>query len=322
MIDPGNGSKWGIKSSNVSFINEIHEIIDNAKQFIIVCGYNFSPFNHPTSIIPRIINKRNQGINALLIMPPRMWGFGNQNHTDNITYLINNNIGVILDSSNHSKWIISDYGYYYGSLNFTAASMTSKTEVVSFCESLRGPNTLRWMIQTKEELIGFAIEQLSYFNTVRATMSLGTANANNLQLLQQIFTQILRYNPSIEKIEQTLLNYENVRLEISSIVDEYFPIVNFSYLNRIWDLANRAIFRLDRLAYVGNDIFLKNEDQSLNGNSVIVYNRIHTNFVSTIGQIRVSLEDNYSESFSDEKLTSLTIRTENSLREFMNNSNG
>jgi hypothetical protein len=313
MINPGNGSKWGIKPSGTNLTVDIHEIIDNANSYIVVCGYNFSPYNHPTSIIPRLIARRNAGVNVLLIAPPRMWGFGNTNHTNNLQHLINNGIGVILNTYNHSKWIISDYGYYYGSLNFTASSMTTKVEVVSFCDSLQQPNIPWWMNRTKQELLQFAVSELNHFNTVTATTNLGIVNTASLNTLQGVFARILRYNPEIEKVERTLLNYEDVRNELSSIIDNYFPLITISELDKIWQPINNAIYTLDKLAYSGNDILLKYQQQSLKGFSIYGYNRIHSNFSRQIERLLVYLKSIELQTSRQEKNSSITKEIENIL---------
>jgi hypothetical protein len=318
MITRTNGSKWGIKDSGVDFTPEIHSIIDNATTFIVVCGYNFSPYNHRTSIIPRLIAQKNAGVDVLFIAPPTMWGFGNTRHTGNIQHLVNNNIGVVLNSNNHSKWLLSDYGYYYGSLNFTASSMTTKVEIVSFCDTLhraRRPIP-QWMTDTKSELLNFAISELRNFNTVVATMNLGTVNANTLRILRRTLTRILRYNPSIEKIETTLENYEDVRLELSSIIDNYFPLTSFDKLNEYWRQINNSISTLDRLAFAGNDILLRNENQTLRGLNLVGYNKLHDNFTSRINDLTTFTQENKFEEVRQEKLISLTTQTENILNNY------
>jgi len=321
MINPGNGSKWGIKSSGTNLTGDIHGIIDNANKFIVVCGYNFSPYIDPISIIPRLIARKNAGVDILIILPPKMWGFGNGNHTNNIQYLLNNGIGVILNSNNHSKWIISDYGYYYGSLNFTTISMTSRVEVVSFCDALHRPAIPGWMHQTKRHLLGYAVTELNYFNTVTATTSLGTVNIATLTTLQSTFGQILRYNPEIEKVRKTLLNYEDVRVRLSSIIDSYFPIINISGLDKIWRLINNAIYTLDKLAYAGNHIILKYENQSLREFSISGYNRIHQNFSRQIERLIKAIKETDGQTSRQEKIITITNKIELVLKEYLRTDN-
>ncbi len=317
MINPGNGSRWGIIPYRTNVTADIHDVIDNANYFVVVCGYNFSPHNHPTSIIPRLIARRNASVAVLLIMPPRMWGFGNTNHTANIQHLINNGIGVILNSNNHSKWIITDYGYYYGSLNFTAASMTTKVEVISICNTLRQAGAPLWMNQTKQELLQFAVNELSLFNTVTATTNLGVVNTGALTTLRRVFGLILRYNPEIEKVQTTLLNYEDVRVELSSIIDGYFPLVSLTELDRIWQLINNAIYTLDRLAYRGNDMLIKYENQSSITGDVATYNRIHANFMQQVKNIIETIEQNEFKNNPQERVMSANSQTEKILKKYL-----
>lgn len=317
MINPGNGSKWGIKPSGTDLTVDIHDILNNSNDFIVVCGYNFSPYNHSTSIIPSLIRKRNSGVDVLVILPPKMWGFGNRNHTNNIQHLINYNIGVILNSNNHSKWIISDYGYYYGSLNFTTISMKTRVEVVSLCNSLQKPNIPWWMHQTKQELIAYAVTELNNFHTVVATANLGAVNNAVLTTLQNVFGQILRYNPKIEKVQKTLLNYELVKMNLSSIIDFYYPLISISDLDKIWRLINNAIYTLDRLAYAGNDMLLKHENQSLRGFSILGYNRIHDNFSRQIEIIIEAIKRGDIHSLKQEKNIVNTNKIESTLNEHL-----
>ncbi len=317
MINPGNGSMWGIKPSGTNLTGDIHDIIDNANNFIVVCGYNFSPYNHPTSIIPRLIARKDAGVDVLIILPPKMWGFGNRNHTNNIQHLITKGIGVILNSNNHSKWIISDYGYYYGSLNFTAISMTTRVEVVSLCDALQQPVIPWWMNQTKQELLGYAVTELTHFNSVTATTNLGAVNTATLTTLQNVFGQILRYNPEIEKVEKTLLNYEEVRNELSLIIDSYFPLIKITDLDNIWRLINNAIYTLDRLAFAGNDILLKYQSQSLKGYSIFGYNRIHSNFIRQIENIILTIKETDIQTSRQDKIIDITNSIELKLKEFL-----
>lgn len=319
MINPGNGSRWGIKPSGTNITADIHDIIDNANDFIVVCGYNFSPYNHPTSIIPRLIAQRQAGLAVLIIMPPNLWGFGNRNHTNNIQYLINNGIGVILNSNNHSKWIITDFGYYYGSLNFTATSMTTKIEVVSICNTLQHPGIPWWMNQTKQELLRFAVSELNNFST--ATRNLGAVNAAALTTLRLVFPLILRYNPEIEKVETTLLNYEDVRINLSSLVDGYFTLISLEDLENIWQLVNKAVYTLDRLASRGNDILLKYNSQVSIRGDIAEYNKIHSNFIRRIEQLINFIETEQFKTSIDDKLISYNKRIEDKLSQFLEDDN-
>jgi hypothetical protein len=320
MIYRTNGSKWGIKDSGLDFTPDIHSIIDNSNKYIIVCGYNFSPLTHRTSIIPRLIARKNAGVDVLFISPPRMWGYGNTKHTTNINHLVNNNIGVILNSNNHSKWLLSDFGYYYGSLNFTAASMLTKVEVISFCDKLHQPRHAipLWMQETKTELLNFAIHELRAFNSVAATVNLGTINGKTLLKLRRVLKRILKFNPSIEKIETTLLNYEDVRIELSTIIDDYFTCVNFESLNQIWRRINNSISTLDRLAFEGNEIFLNNLAQPLIEPNSDEYNTLHEQFVTRIEALRDYINDNNIKENRLEKLIQITKEIEKKLNGFRN----
>lgn len=279
MINPGNGSKWGIKRSGVNLAPDIHALIDNARSFIVVCGYNFSPYTNPTSIIPRLIARRQAGVNVLFIAPADMWGFGKKNHAANIQYLLNNRIGVILNSLNHSKWLVSDHGYYYGSLNFTAESMNRKIEVVSLCNVLGQSGVRSWMEDTKQELLSHAYQELHSFNTTKATASLGSTNRNRLRILQAALGRILRYNPEIEKVKSTLLNYEDVRLDIISTIDDYLPLISLEELNNCWSKVADSVTSLDELAFIGNEMVLKGESASIKSEIAFEYNEAHSLFI-------------------------------------------
>lgn len=279
MITSPNGSEWGVKDSTKNLTNDIHEIIDNSNDYIIICGYNFSPFHNPTSIIPKLINRVNNNVKVLVILPASLWGFGNTNHALNIQYMIDNGIGVILNSNNHSKWIVSDYGYYYGSLNFTKVSMTTRIEVVTLCKVLRQPRIPVWMIQTKYEFLRFGFIELNRFDI--KTLNLGLINSNTINTLNSFFSKILKFNPEIKKVETSLENYEEVRTEIISIIDNYFALVSFEDLNMIWNKVSKAVFYLDRIAMKGNEILLANSNDKYQihfEGLVIEYNRLFKRF--------------------------------------------
>lgn len=319
MITRTNGSKWGIKDSKQDFTPEIHSIINKAKTFIVVCGYNFSPLTHKTSIIPLLIARKNAGVNVLFIAPPSMIHFGGTNHSNLIQYLINNDIGVILNSYNHSKWIISDNGYYYGSLNFTHSSMKDKIEVVSFCNSIGGSRSPIWMSETSNELLTFAIIQTRNTKAIMDTLHLGMININTLRILNLTLNRILRFNPSIEKILTTLDNYEEVRLDLSKIIDDIFPFTNFESLDKFWHELSKAVHSLDRLAVIGNNIFLKIEtqkDKSLDF-ELNYYNKVHTVFRRQIINLKMLVEKDQIIDSKQEKTTTLITESERVLTKHM-----
>ncbi|MCD9575673.1 phospholipase D-like domain-containing protein [Flavobacterium soyae] len=320
MINPGNGSQWGIKPSGTDLTLEIHSIIDNANDFVIVCGYNFSPYTHPSSIIPRLVAKRSNGAAVLIIMPPNMWGFGNRNHTLNIQHLVNNGIGVILNSKNHSKWLVSDYGYYYGSLNYTPASMHTKIEVVSICDVLRQVSPPWWMTQTKLELLQFAYNEVSNFNRLTTTLNLGIINSNALNTLGIVIGLILRFNPEIGKIRTTLLNYENARINLSMIVDKYFSYISFEELEQIWKHINRSIYILDKLAAKGNEILLKNDLKMPIKRDTIQYNRLHDQFIEQINKMILTLSEEKKKQLQEGNILN-NIKIEEILKINLDNNN-
>lgn len=258
MINSINGSKWGVKDSTTNLTNDIHEIIDNSNDYIIVCGYNFSPFHNPTSIIPKLIDRVNNGVKVLVILPASLWGFGNTNHSINIQHMLNNGIGVIVNSNNHSKWMVSDYGYYYGSLNFTKISMTTRIEVVTICNVLNQATIPRWMEQTKSEFLRFGFIELYRFDA--KTINLGRINVNTLNTLRSFFSKILKFNPEIKKVKITLENYEEVRTKILTIIEDYYAVISFEDLNKIWEKVSKTIFYLDKLAMKGNEILISNDN--------------------------------------------------------------
>jgi hypothetical protein len=310
MIVAKNGSKWGIKISGEDISTEIHNMIINAKVFVIVCGYNFSTSKHPKSIVPKLISQRINGIEILFIAPPNLPAFNLSDHTNTIKELVQNNIGVILNSKNHSKWILSDYGYYYGSSNFTTTSMNQKVEVVSFCESLQNSSNPNWMLETKNELLKFAISELKVFNNRPNTINLGTVNVSVLTALNTALTKILRFNPEIEKVITTLLNYEEVRLELSTLIDIYYPFMSFEELNKFWQRINRIVLDLDRLSIIGNDLLLDYQNQSSLELGTQRYNRVHNRFVSKVKHLIVDSDNYLIELKSQQRLVELTKRTE------------
>ena len=138
----------------------------------------------------------------------------------------------------------------------------------------------------------------------------------HLQPLQNVFGQILRYNPEIVKVEKTLLNYEEVRNQLSQIIDSYFPLIKISDLDEIWRLINNSIYTLDRLAYSGNDILLKYQSQSLKGFSIFVYNRIHSNFIRQIEKIIGTIKETNMQTSRQEKIITITNSIEQKLKAF------
>src|SRR5690606_1211126 len=130
MISYTNSS-WGIKRSTQNITNDIMSIITNANEFIIVGGYNFTFKTAGYTFFAELRRKSLTGIPVLVILPPTLYGSGNNLQTNIINFCRLNGIGIILNGNNHSKWILTDKDLYYGSSNFSETSWTKKVEVVT-----------------------------------------------------------------------------------------------------------------------------------------------------------------------------------------------
>lgn len=67
-------SSWGVKRSGHNIRTEIIGMISNAKQYIIIGGYNFTFKTAGYTFFGELYKKAAQGVPILMIVPPNLSG--------------------------------------------------------------------------------------------------------------------------------------------------------------------------------------------------------------------------------------------------------
>lgn len=291
MIGYANYSQWGIKDSGEDITNDIVSMVQNANDFIVIGGYNFSFSNAGQTFFDEITLKANNGIPVLMIFPPRL--FGPYNPQPNlINYCLSNNIAVILSHNNHSKWLLTDESLYYGSSNFSPTSWRQKIEVVTIHKHDRIERA--WSNDTVMDFVRFIQREINSLSR-RSTMN----NYPGLRQLttttwNQIQTMVLRFNPSIDKVIATLNNYENVNLELNEITQEWFYASEFSDFKKIFECNNKIMVSINSLcAFAYSNIYNESiQETSIDDQSIIDdYNDLHNSFKNSINKSELILSE-------------------------------
>lgn len=291
MIGNNHYSTWGLKDSGEDITNDIIDIATTANSFIVAGGYNFSFRHAGMTFFNELTHKANNGVPVLLIVPPYLAARNNP-QPRLINYCIANNIGVILNRNNHSKWLLTENDLYYGSSNFTPTSWRDRVEVVTIH---RHRNIfMNWKRATILDFRLFIQREIADINNPRRNMHLYpgliplTINTwNNIRPL------IRRLNPSIEKVKETLENYERVELDIYFVIEQWFIQANQDDIEKIYSMSYEILESINNLceyayANIYNESTKNNEIQD---KEVIAnYNFLHDKFIEVIDQQILTVE--------------------------------
>jgi hypothetical protein len=181
--------------------------------------------------------------------------------------------------------LLTDRQMYYGSSNFTNASWRDRVEVISLHDHVDLNSW--WSKRTIRDFKEFLNDEIRSLNDPRRRMAtypgLLTATRNAWNSLK---TLIQRLNPSIEKVVQTLNNYDKAQGILKEQVVNWFDHHNKNYFQTIVDLSSDITISLDLLceyayANIYNEI-VNNQDVDLSTEVINEYNRLHKNTVTTI----------------------------------------
>ncbi|MGB4831065.1 MAG: phospholipase D-like domain-containing protein [Chitinophagales bacterium] len=291
MIGNHHYSTWGLKDSGEDITNDIIDIATNATSFIVAAGYNFSFRHAGMMFFNELTHKANNGIPVILIVPPHLAGQYNP-QPKLINYCIANNIGVILNKSNHSKWLLTENDLYYGSSNFTPTSWRDRVEVVTIHRHRK--IFMNWKRATILDFRLFIQREIADINNKRRNMHLYpgliplTVNTwNNIKPL------IRRLNPSIEKVKETLENYETVELSLYFVIEQWFIQANQEGIEIIYSMSYEILEIINNICeYAYANIYnesIKN-DEIQNKEVIDNYNNLHDKFIEVIDQQILTVE--------------------------------
>ena len=243
MIPEGNFRLTGLKQRDIT--PEIENIIDKAREFILICGYSFTNHRNPRSILKKIIDSPVKSKHCIL--PINLFRGLDANRTRAIE-LVKNGVSVSIENKNHSKWVMSENEIYFGSANFSIDSLANKIEVASF-KYFQTADLLR------TEFCDFVLDSigrmlhLSHRNSIRGVIGQNDRLTNSTKPL------IMRFNPTIEKVESTVDSINDVRSIILEIIENsywFLPDTRYNsiiqYVSSLDDLISNI--NLDRKSVV------------------------------------------------------------------------
>lgn len=242
MLTEGNFRLTGLKETDIS--PEIHKIIDEAEEYLIICGYSFTSHTNPKSILKRVIDSSVP--NKHCILPISLFR-GKDTNRQRAINLIKNNISVSLENKNHSKWIMSEKEIYYGSANFSIDSLEKKIEVATFRLFSQGD-------LMRKEFTEFTLSSISRMLTHSDRRKLrGVLNQNN-NLSRDCRILIRRLNPSIEKVFSTLDSIDYVRSLLLDILGNSFFHLNDHHYMELTNEAQKDLNLLNSINFNGRQI--------------------------------------------------------------------
>lgn len=280
-------STWGVKRSGHNIQMDIINIITNAQSYIIVGGYNFTYKTAGYSFFRELYRKSVQGIPVLMIIPPNLSG-NNRSHQDAINFCIANNIGLILNGNNHSKWILTENDLYYGSSNFSETSWKSRVEVITI-HNLR--SSIPWKIRTIKDFKDFVSEEISKVHKRKIMTRRPGLIVYTRIVWNSIKFQMHRLNPSIKKVQQSLDNFEVVTLRLENLCAYWFESEYFTDYLKVKQLSKLILKKVNKLCYYAYT-YIYNESLSdlespdliieVNQKAIDRYNEIHMELLATI----------------------------------------
>ena len=285
MIKHSN-SWWGIKNTGEDITADILAIINNAEVFVLVCGYNFT-FKTSAAARPffdALVAQEANGIRILLILPPRLHGKYNPQPSI-ITHCMANNLPVILNHQNHSKWILTDKQLYYGSSNFTNASWKDRVEVISIHDHTNIGKG--WAKDTITDFKNFIDKEIAGLNVRRRHMKDYRGLLTSTRAAwKSIKPMVLKFNPSIEKVVKTLGNYDNVVSILNEQIVYWFDFYEQSSFETIFTLSSKILSKLDNLCeYAYSEIYnesVEKDVQDIDKSIIEEYNTLYAGLIDTI----------------------------------------
>ncbi len=291
MITEGNFRLTGLKQNDIT--PEIENIIRRAQDLILICGYSFTNHRNPRSVLKMVIDSPIQSKHC--IFPINLYRGRDANRIRAIE-LIRNGVSVSIENKNHSKWIMSENEIYYGSANFSMDSLENKIEVATF-RTFKNNDNLR------SEFLNFIQNSMDRMLLGSNRSKLRGVIGKNEQLTRATRGLIKRFNPSIEKVMETVDSINIVRSLILEVVENCFWHLNEEGYNRLAESADFLDSILNKINHKGNDLINTNEGLRNFKSKVYYYNYYCNKFLSNVVELSGFSRDLL---FSEEKVPRFT----------------
>jgi len=242
MITDGHYRLMGLKENNIS--HEIENIINAAREVVIIGGYAFTNPLNSSSALNKLINCRARVKHC--IFPIDLFRGRDQNRPYAME-LIRNGVSVSLEPENHSKWLLSENEIYFGSANFTNRSLERRIEVVTFKNFTRTD-------PLKKEFIRFILQSIRRMNLASNRSRLPRTIISNDRIIARNRPRIRRFNPSIRKVTLTLESILAVQGSIKTVLANSYWLLDDTNFNELTLVASRYERILMNIQSIGNKI--------------------------------------------------------------------
>ncbi|MFZ1806231.1 MAG: hypothetical protein WAU36_03360 [Cyclobacteriaceae bacterium] len=263
MIVDGNFRLTGLKQIDIT--SEVLNLVSSAKNFIIICGYGFTRIGNPRSILGHVLSSSAQVKHCIL---PIGLFRGKDANRGKALEMIRHGMSVSIEEKNHSKWIMSENEIYYGSANFTIDSLTNKIEVASF-RSFKDNDPILHEFKT------FTLSSIKKMSNTSTRKKIKGVIMKNAKLLTTSRSLIKRYNPSIEKVYQTIDSINEVRSALHELAANCYWLLDDSQYKEITWFTTRLNTYLRLVGLYGSELI---ESKEINNSILEQYNRVCDNF--------------------------------------------
>lgn len=234
-----------IKRANEAYEEKFEKILDDNPQYVIIGSFSFSV---ATNWYKKLASLK---CPKLVIIPYKYYCWNKErtiNYKDNIKILVDDGIGVIINSLQHAKFILTDKECFDGSNNLTYSGFNTNIENSNFYLYKLFPKEYN---ELYKEILCFTKEQIYNFASIE------NAEERYLQLekgnLDELFfaTETNHLSEYLDKIRNTIMDTKDLENNIKLVNDsfqhmgrEYTKVIGKSYSllkeleNINWKLEN------------------------------------------------------------------------------------
>ncbi len=264
MFKYSNFKLIGLKETDIT--NQIYDLIDDAEDLIVIGGYSFTKPDDANSPLKKLINAKATCKHCIFPI-----GFFGQRQ--NIPYakeLIHKGVSVSFEHENHSKWLMTEKGMYFGSANFSKYSLKNRIEVVTFKDfEIDDPFRKEFANFTRRSMIRMKRDS----NRANITGQI----ARNYRLAENTKRFIKRLNPSIQKVYKTLEGVHTAHYYLNEILQNSFWLLDDMYYRDLEAVARKFSIELNDI-YNSASTLINRYEEGMNFDRItnLYNNRCHS----------------------------------------------
>lgn len=271
IIDERTKSITGIRRLNQDIRPEIEKLLDNAKEFILIGSYSFML---EYELYKRI--SKNDCVKVVII--PRCSFYQDKNKEENesiindeekIASLIDNNFAVVINHTNHAKFIVTENKTCFGSLNATHYAITYNNEGILLYDNLRKNKLLKGEDTLTKDIVKYTLENLLTYNHNEILKK--NKSENHIPRLKEELQCVFGYLRYSIKTGNLKKEAHQLCIEINNILDVYKDKIDDYYYSCISHSSETVIEQIERTIKHTTDkkeqylrLYINNAEKSLN----------------------------------------------------------